>query len=173
MAQKHPDERIARLLNQEGFPTATGLPWTRDRVYAVRRKHKIPTACSAQHASDQSRGDGLIKAKFAAQRLDVHPSMISHWFRSGLIQGYRAKPRSPLWINLSDEVLLRLDGQHPLTPDMIPLDQAASELTCSDRALRDMIRAGKLLPYRIFHDNYWHWYLKPVAKTPNPLHDDQ
>ncbi len=45
LAQHHPDDQIAELLNAEGFPTATGLPWTLERVRAVRRKHKTPTAC--------------------------------------------------------------------------------------------------------------------------------
>ena len=171
MAQNHPDDLIADLLNQQNFPTATGLPWTRSRVYAVRRKHRLPSACSIQSALPRS--DGLTKAKFAAQRFGVHPSMISDWFRKGLIDGFQAKPRSPVWVHLSDEVLSRLGGKHLLTPDMIPLQQFVSASGLSDSALRDTIMAGRFVPYRIFHDNYWHWYLKPAAKTPNPLLYDQ
>lgn len=99
--------------------------------------------------------------------------MISNWFRKGLIDGYQAKPHSPVWVSLTEDVFQRLNGQHPLTLDMIPLKQAAQTLALSDPALRDTIQAGQFLPYRIFHDNYWHWYLKPVAKSPNPLHYDQ
>lgn len=172
MAQRHPDDRIAEILNQQNFPTATGLPWTKSRVYAVRRKHSIPTACPVQAASAQPRGDGLLKVKFAARRLGVHPSMISTWFRKGLIAGYQAKPGSPLWVSLTDDEFQRLNGQHPLTPDMIPLRQAAKTLCLLETAIRDTIRVGRFTPYRIFHNNYWHWYLKPAADTPNPFSSD-
>lgn len=171
MAQKYPDDLIADLLNQQNFPTATGLSWTRSRVYAVRRKHRLPSNCSIQSASPRS--EGLTKAKFAAQHFGVHPSMISDWFRKGLIDGCQARPRSPVWVHLSDEVLSRLGGKCSLTPDMIPLQQVVSASGLSDSALRDTIMSGRFVPYRNFHDNYWHWYLKPAANTPNPLLYDQ
>ena len=166
MALIHPDERIARILNQENFPTATGLPWSRDRVYAVRRKHNIPTACSNFNPSPNPRGDGLTKSKFAAMRFGVHSAMVSHWFRKGLIDGYQANPRSPIWVSLSDEVIHRLDGCHPLSDEMIPLPQVLDSLNLSEADLCVRIRAGDFTPYRIFHDNYWHWYLLPAADNP-------
>jgi len=173
MAQLHPDERIAKLLNQENFLTATGLPWTRARVYAVRRKHHIPTACSNHSSSPLPRGDGLVKSKVAAQRLGVHPSMISNWFHKGLIPGYQARPHAPVWVSLSAEVRHRLDGSQPLTQDMLPLQQVSENQNLSDADLCVTIRTGHFIPYRIFHDNYWHWYLKPTAENNNPLSCDQ
>ena len=47
-----------RLLNQENFLTATGLPWTRNRVYAVRRKHQIPPLVLSITRFPKPCGDG-------------------------------------------------------------------------------------------------------------------
>jgi len=95
--------------------------------------------------------------------------MVSQWFRKGLINGYQAKTRAPIWVSLTDDVIHRLDGSHPVTPDMLPLQQVVETLNLSDADLCVRIRAGDFTPYRIFHDNYWHWYLKPAANTPQSL----
>jgi predicted site-specific integrase-resolvase len=121
----------------------------------------------------QPRGDGLIKAQAAAQRLGVHPSMISSWYKQGLISGYQPKPRSPLWVSLQQEDIRRLDGSLPLDKNMIPLKQAAKIYGISADELRDTIRAGRLKAVRIFKKNYWHWFVSPVPDTPNPIHYDQ
>jgi hypothetical protein len=173
MAQHYPDDQIAQILNQQQFPTATGLSWTRARVYAVRRKHRIPSACPLQSASPKPRGDGLVKARSAAQRLGVHPSMIADWFSRGLIDGCQAKPRSPLWVSLDDHIFQRLNGQHPLTADMHPLRQVQTSLDLSDADLCDRIRSGEFTPYRICQHNRWRWFLKPAARLANPLCSDQ
>lgn len=164
------DEQIAERLNAEAFPTATGLPWTKMRVYAVRRKHRIPSLCPSSSAQDTPRGDGLVRAATAALRLGVHPSMISVWFKQGLIPGTQARPRAPVWIDLSDEVLTRLDGSASRLPDMIPLVEVERVLGLSPERLRDTILAGTRTPYRLFLDNCWHWFIR--STSPNPIHVD-
>lgn len=98
LTQTRTDDQIAAQLNAEGCPTATGLPWTLKRVRAVRRKHRIPTACPLGTPSSGPRGDGLLKSGEVAKRLGVHPCMISQWFRDGLITGHQRKPGGWLWI---------------------------------------------------------------------------
>ena len=170
LTQLHPDETIAEILNAEGFPTATGLPWTLDRVRAVRRKHRIPTACPYATLSSGPRGDGLTRAAEVAQRLHVNPTMIADWFRSGLLSGAQRKPRSTLWVRFDDDTFSRFNGNHPLLPDMIPLPEAPQRMGVTTDQLRDTIRSGGLLPYRIFLHNYWHWFVRPAPPAePVPL----
>lgn len=171
LAQHHPDDQIAELLNAEGFPTATGLPWTIERVRAVRRKHQIPTACPIGTASPGPRGDGLVKSGEVARRLDIHPCMISHWFQQGLVTGHQRQPGGWLWIRFTDQDLFRLDGSAHWQPEMIPLVDAPQILGMTADLLRDTIRSGRLVAFRLHHEDAWRWYLLP--SNLNPLSCDR
>jgi DNA invertase Pin-like site-specific DNA recombinase len=170
LARHLSDDQIASQLNAEGFPTATGLSWTLDRVRAVRRKHKIPTACPLGSPSSGPRGDGLLRSTVVAQRLAVHPSMISQWFRQGLLSGRQRKPGGWLWIRLTQDDLHRLDGSTPYQPQMIPLLDAPERLGLSPDQFRAMIAAGHFTAFRIHSQDAWRWFLLP--STPNPLSSD-
>lgn len=160
LAQEHTDECIATLLNQQNFPTATGLPWTRARVYAVRRKHQIPSACPASSSQNTPRGDGLVRSGLVARQLQVHHSMISQWFKKGLLTGYQEKPRSPLWIYFDAAVQQRLSGDHPLTPDMLPLQQAAQLLNLTPAQICDTLKSGDLIAFRIAQNDSLRWFVR-------------
>lgn len=167
LAQYLSDDQIADHLNAEGFPTATGLPWTLDRVRAVRRKHKIPTACPLGTSLSGPRGDGLIKSSEVARRLGVHISMISQWFRQGLISGRQRKPEGWLWVRLTDEDLRRLDGSTPWQPEMILLTDAPQKLGATPEQIRAMLIADQLTAFRIHFQDAWRWFLLPTS--PNPI----
>ncbi len=162
-----PDDQIADQLNAEAFPTATGLPWTLDRVRAVRRKHHLPTACPLGTPSHGPRGDGLFKSTEVANRLGVHPGMISSWFRDGLIAGHQRKPGGWLWIRLTQADLHRLDGSAQSQPEMIPLLDAPQVLSVTLTQLRAMMDAGRFTAFRLRQQNAWRWFLLPTY--PNPL----
>ena len=166
LAQHHPDDQIAELLNAEGFPTATGLPWTLERVRAVRRKHKTPTACPIGTPLPGPRGDGLVKSGEVAHRLGVNPSMISSWFRQGLLSGHQRIPGGWLWVRLTPHDLSRLDGSAVWQPELIPLADAPIILGMTDGELRDTIRLGRLTPYRLHHQGAWRWYVLPAQTNP-------
>lgn len=165
LADSFPDEQIAETLNAEGFPTATGLPWTVARVRAVRRKHHIPTACPIAAHRPGPRGDGLVKSGEVARLLRVNPSMIPLWFRQGLLAGKQRQPGGWLWIRLTPQDLQRIDGSAAWQPEMIPLTDAARILQVSDQHLYDMIRDERLAAYRLRHGSAWQWFLLPN----NPL----
>lgn len=171
LAQHLSDDQIADRLNADCFPTATGLPWTLARVRAVRRKHHIPTACPLGTPKPGPRGDGLLKAREAAQRLSVHPCMISQWFQSGLITGCQRKPGGWLWIRLTDEDLLRLDGSALYQSEMIPFLDAPQHLGVTPELLRAMLLAGRFIPFRLRYQDTWRWFLLPADNIP--LSDDQ
>jgi DNA invertase Pin-like site-specific DNA recombinase len=171
LAQRLSDDQIAEHLNAEGFPTATGLPWTLDRVRAVRRKHRIPTACPLGTLHSGPRGDGLCKSTEVAQRLGVHPCMIAQWFHDGLISGHQRKPGGWLWIRLTEEDRHRLDGSAAFQPEMLPLLEAPQILGVTSEQLRAMIDAGRFTAFRLQHQDSWRWFLLPT--NPNPLSYDQ
>jgi DNA invertase Pin-like site-specific DNA recombinase len=167
LAAHLPDDQIAEQLNTEGYPTATGLPWTLGRVRAVRRKHHIPTHCPYQTASDRSqpRGDGLLPAKAAALRLGVNRSMISDWFHAGLLPGHQRCRGAALWVRLDDETLSCLDGSASLRPEMLPLDTAPQTLGLDPDQFRATIQAEKLLPFRIRCGKHFKWFVLPHNPT--------
>jgi hypothetical protein len=160
LAQSQPDDQIATTLNQEGWTTYTGQAWTRQRVAGVRRKNRLPTACPALSSSPGPRGDGLICAAQAAQRLAVSPSMIADWFRRGLLVGHQRRPGTPLWVRLTPQDQARYDGSTPLTPDLIPLSEAPTALQLTAQQISQEIRAGRLLTYRLFIQNRWRWFVQ-------------
>src|SRR5262245_5547993 len=85
LAQTYPDDRIATLLNAEGFTTQQGLPWTYRRVQDTRRRHHLPTACPVTPRGSQPRGDGLVSVHTAAKQLQTSRSTILNWARRGLL----------------------------------------------------------------------------------------
>lgn len=168
-----PDHQVAEKLNAEGFPTATGLPWTLARVRAVRRKHQIPTGCPYTTPSAGPRGDGLVKVGEAAQVLGVNRTMITDWFHQGFIQGAQRGPRSALWVRLDAADLHRLDGSAALLPGMIPLEEAAGRLQLDKNGIRDTIAAGRLQAYRLKVDRRCRWFLLSAPPPANPTVCDQ
>ncbi len=160
LAQTHPDDLIAATLNQEGWHTYTGLPWSRVRVASFRRKNHLPTACPAVSSTSGPRGDGLLSTTQAAQLLHVSPSMIADWFRRGLLPGRQPRPGTPLWLRLTAQDQARYDGSTSLTSDMIPLPEAPVALHLSPQQLGQEIQARRLLTYRLFVQNRWRWYIQ-------------
>jgi hypothetical protein len=166
LAKQHPDDRVAAILRAEGVKTARDDVWTTKRVRHFRNKHKIPTACPYVTPHPGPRADGLIKAAEAAARLGVTPSMIADWFRRGLLVGHQRQPGTPLWIRLTDQDERRLNGSAVLQPDMMPLNQAPTALGMTSEQLRDAIRAGQLLTYRLRVNNCWRWFVHgPTAQV--------
>jgi len=164
LAQRHPDDLIPAILNAEGTRTARGDAWTTDRVRNFRNKHQIPTECPYITPQSGPRGDGLIKSSEAAARLGVAPSMINDWFRRGLLVGHQRRSGSPLWVRLSDEDVARLDGSASPGPDMLPLSEAPAALGITAEQMREEIRAGRLLTYRLRLKNRWRWFVQRPAE---------
>ncbi|MBN1890079.1 MAG: recombinase family protein [Thermoflexales bacterium] len=124
LAQRHPDDQIASILNAEGVQTVTGKVWDRRRVKNLRRNYAIPTACPYSTSEPGPRGDGLIAASEAAERLGVRASMITQWFQRGLLAGYQSRSQSPVWVDLTEQAVRRLDGSASLRSDMVPVQEA-------------------------------------------------
>lgn len=168
LAQHYPDDQIAELLNAQGVKTANGLPWTLGRVRGIRGKNKIPSACLYISPGAGPRGDGLIKAAEAAERLGVSFGMVSDWFRRGLLAGSQLEKKAPIWLRLESEDIGRLDGSAALQADMLPLGEAPAALGMTTPEMQVEIRAGRLKTYRLRHGKQWRWYVQLPA--PNETH---
>ena len=164
MAQHHPDDQIAAILNHEGVRNAVGQEWTLGRVRSVRYKNDIPTACPYIARQPGPRGDGLISTAEAAERLGVTPSMICDWFRRGLLVGHQRRVGTPLWVRLTEEDLRRLDGSASLGPDMVTLQEAPAVLGLTKEQMGQEIREGRLLTYRLRIKNRWRWHVQLPAE---------
>ncbi len=164
LAQHHPDDQIATILNDDGVPTATGKHWNKQRVETIRKQYQIATACPYFTNNRGPRGDGLIAAPEAAQRLGVTHSVISAWFRRGLLVGHQRQPGGAVWVRLTDEDLQRLDGSTPLRPDLVPMSEVARMLDIAAKQVSAEIRAKRLIPYRLFIKNRWRWYVQLPAE---------
>jgi DNA invertase Pin-like site-specific DNA recombinase len=170
LAQRYPDDQVADILRSEGLKTARDGDWTTLRVRHFRNKHRIPSACPyTVHSSGSHgpRGDGLVSARQAAQRLNTSPSMIADWFHRGLIAGHQRQPRSPIWVRMDDEDVRRYAGSASLAPSMVPLPQVEQTLGLDPAQLARAVQAGQVLTYRLRDGQQWRWYVQPLAQLPS------
>jgi hypothetical protein len=73
------DRRIAEVLNQEGFRTGTGRPFTTNIVKQLRYSYSIPSGCPEGPAAcaEGYRADGRCPSRIAAELLRVNVSTIN------------------------------------------------------------------------------------------------
>ena len=84
LAQQHPDDRVAAILNAEGWRTRKALPWTFGRVGDVRRRHGIPTACPIVPTEAPRRGE--LPASGPSRRCARRPTSGQSQVKTTLIQ---------------------------------------------------------------------------------------
>jgi len=156
------------MLNADQVPTATGKTWNQRRVESVRKNHGIPTTCPYFTPESGPRGDGLTAAPEAAKRLGVSSSsMIAYWFRKGLLPGHQRQPQAAVWVRLTEEDISRLNGSASLQSGMVPVQQVPEALDMTPEQMRDEIRAGRLLTYRLIINNRWQWYVQLPTERDN------
>jgi DNA invertase Pin-like site-specific DNA recombinase len=104
------DSQIARILNQEGFRSGTGRPFTTNIVKQLRYSYSITSGCPDQPGScaDGYRADGRCSASVAAGLLNVTVSTIADWCQSGVLDGLQSTSHGPWWIRLTPETIARL-----------------------------------------------------------------
>jgi DNA invertase Pin-like site-specific DNA recombinase len=72
-------QEAADRLNALGYRNWANQPFTREKVHSIRYLHKLNSAFQ------RLRGRGWVFAKELAKRLDVSPSTIHEWGRTGLL----------------------------------------------------------------------------------------
>jgi DNA invertase Pin-like site-specific DNA recombinase len=169
------DEQIATTLNTEGIVSSwhvkddqtyvPGQPvtyWTRVRVRNLRNKHQIPTDPTAA---------GLVSAQAAAKKLGVSFSVLLDWFRRGLLPGRQRQRGAPVWIPLDEALLYRISGhaprdlpQRPETqPEMVPLPQAAARFGLTAEQMRQELKNGRFLTWRLQYGRQYRWYVQEIV----------
>lgn len=164
------DGEIAATLNREGVVSSwhvkddpayvPGQPvhyWDKARVQHLRYKHGI--------AANPTAG-GFVPAQAAAEQFGVSISVLLDWFRRGLLPGRQAKPGAPVYIPLDEALRYRLRGHAPrdlptrALPPLIPLPQAAVHFQLAPGQLREGVRDGRFLTWRLEHGCHYRWYVQ-------------
>jgi DNA invertase Pin-like site-specific DNA recombinase len=166
LAQQHPDDQVATILNAEGLRTRKGLAWTYLRVGHVRLRHEIPTACPIMPKGSEPRGDGLVSVGMVAAQLGLGRSVVGSWCRCGFLDAVQLSPLGPRWIRLTEEDLARVDGTL-VAPGYgrWRLREAQHVLGLSEEELYQHVREKKLIAYRAPINDHWEWRVSPADWT--------
>ena len=110
LAAAHTDQHIAELLNQEGFTPGTGGIFSASKIHWIRYANQIPTGCPEAPGACPTgqRSDGRYSTKAVAELLNVNVSTVASWCEEGRLDGVRAKPHGPRWINLTPDIIQNL-----------------------------------------------------------------
>jgi DNA invertase Pin-like site-specific DNA recombinase len=159
LAVSLPDHQIAERLNAAGIHTQTGKFWTYERVRSIRKQHAIPTHCPLDPTQSGSRGDGLLSAQTAAQRLQVSPATVHLWAAQGVLVSDQRLSGSKLWVRVDESDLTRLNGSLPYSH--LP---TFNDVMTQSRLTRDevwaLVRARHYRPYRVRNGRNWEWRLE-------------
>lgn len=166
LAQHQPDHQIAQTLNAAGLPTATGKPWTAQRVAVIRSQHAIPTACPVDPTVER-RGDGLVPVRVAAQHLGISPSLVHVWVHHGVLTSDQSQTGSYRWIRLTAVDVARLTGATHCA-HLPRLRDVMRERQCTGEEVWTLVRAGHYLAHRCRLGQCWEWRLQacPAAVCP-------
>jgi DNA invertase Pin-like site-specific DNA recombinase len=164
LARRHPDDRVAAILNDEGLRTRTGLPWTDRRVEGVRLRRGIATACPIVPTGAGPRGDGLVPARAVMDQVGISRSMVGQWCQCGFLCAEQKAPSDPRWIRLTEEDRARLDGTRAAQGyGRWRLREAQRVLGVGEEELYERLRAGELIAYRARIGDHWEWRVDPAA----------
>jgi len=84
----HTDGQTAALLNQAGYISGTGKPFTSSIVLHLRRGNGLPSRY------ERLRAKGLLTIGELARHLGVHQSTIKAWHRVGLLVSHKATDKN-------------------------------------------------------------------------------
>jgi DNA invertase Pin-like site-specific DNA recombinase/predicted DNA-binding transcriptional regulator AlpA len=143
LAGQYNDTTIARILARQHRRTATGLPWTRERVSDLRRCHGI-SHCPDHpgNVSGTGHDDVMATVPQAAQLLGVDKTTIYRWLRDGFLTGQQLTPRAPWQIRITQA--LRNKIRPGVTDGWLPLDQAARVLGVARQTVLHKVQRGEL-----------------------------
>ena len=138
LAQHYPDAVIAGILNRQQRTTATGLPFTVNRVASLRTHWAIP--CFKPPAQPVV-GEPL-SVREAAAALGVAPSTLHRQLNDGLIAGEQITPGAPWRIVITDALRAHFAGEAP--DGYVPLVDAMRLLGVSRQTVLQRVNRGEL-----------------------------
>jgi excisionase family DNA binding protein len=138
MAAVMTDIQIAQTLVRRGIRTATGLPYTAERVQRLRKRHGIP-----EHQPTLSDSTAPVyTALQAAKELGLSHFTVLRWLRDGLLVGDQVAPRAPWCIRLGPSVQHLVAG--PAPKGWLPPKEAAKALGLGRRTVLHWVQTGRL-----------------------------
>ncbi len=164
LAVHQPDRQIASILNRQGRPTATGLPFTEARVRSVRRRAGIPAA-----PPPGANGE-ILTVEGAASELGVSPSTIRRWIDAGLVPAEQTTPGAPWRIRLTDEVRARFAPEVP--EGYVPLAEAARALGCARQTVLHKVQRGELGAIQVTNGRRKGLRIEVPTSRLDQLHND-
>ncbi|MDE0212206.1 MAG: hypothetical protein OXJ64_20290, partial [Boseongicola sp.] len=138
LAQFHPDDVIAGILNRQGKTTAYGHRFNTTRVRSLRNHWKIPRFDPTTRTGDAE----LVTIKRAAEILDIATSTVHRWLNDGFIDGEQTTPGAPWRIRITEAFRPRFMEQAP--PDYVPMREAVRRLGVSRQTVMQRVKHGTL-----------------------------
>ncbi len=165
LAVHYPDAIIAGVLNRQQRTTATGLPFTVNRVSNLRTHWGIPCFTPP---TEPPVGEPLT-IREAAAILGVAPSTLHRQLNDGLIAGEQVTPGAPWRIVITDALRARFTGQAPA--GYVPMVDAMRLLGVSRQTVLQRVKRGELDAIHVSQGNRKGLRIKVQNPTLN-LFDD-
>jgi DNA invertase Pin-like site-specific DNA recombinase/predicted DNA-binding transcriptional regulator AlpA/uncharacterized protein YndB with AHSA1/START domain len=138
LAVYHPDAIIAGVLSCQGRKTATGEPFTADKVGNLRRYWKIPRY---EPPATPPEGE-LLSIAAAAQRLGLAASTLHRWINDGFVAGEQVTPGAPWRIRLTKELQELIVAESPA--GYVAMPEAMRILSVSRQTIMQRVKRGEL-----------------------------
>ena len=143
LAARYDDATIAVILAKQRRRTATGLPWTRARVAALRAQHGIPACPRPQHNVTPAGDDAVVVTICTAeQMLGVSRVTLYRWLRDGFITGEQMTPGAPWQIRIDQGLRDKIRPEVP--GGWLPLNAAAKALGLARQTVLHKVQRGEL-----------------------------
>ncbi len=140
LACHYNDSEIARILSRQGRTTAKGLPFTRERVNALRQRRGIPAA--PPPSRQLADGAEIMSLTEATRELGVGSATLYRWLHDGFITGFQLTPGGPWHIAVDDELRAKIVPELP--PGWVRLAEAARILGVARQTVLDRVKRGEL-----------------------------
>jgi DNA invertase Pin-like site-specific DNA recombinase len=144
LAPHYSDATIARLLAHQARPTATGMPFTTERVSHVRRKWGITghQVYERRPAPDNQPDVETVSIAEAEELLGVSKATLYRWLSEGIVIGEQVMAGAPWRIQVDAALRARIVGNAPT--GWVGLDAAAKALGVARQTVLDRVRRGEL-----------------------------
>lgn len=144
LAPLYPDPTIASILTRQGRKTATGLPYTTERVTRLRAETRVPAYDPKQQVVDGE----LMSIAAAARELGVAASTLHRWVNDGHIPGEQETPAAPWRIRVNDE--LRSIFVEKAPAGYVILREAMRILGVSRQTILQRVKRGDLKAIHVY-----------------------
>jgi DNA invertase Pin-like site-specific DNA recombinase len=143
LAPRYDDTTIAQILGQQNRRTATGLPFRKTHVRALRTYHDIPGyQAPPENVRPGCQDAVVISIAEAGRQLGVSSATIYRWLRDGFVTGEQLTPGAPWQIRIDQQLRDRI---RPQAPDgWLPLSQAAARLGVARQTVLNKVQRGEL-----------------------------